>query len=96
MAEPNHTVTRRIVVPLGGDTDPRTLDELARLAAALQAELAGLFIEDTTLLQASELPMTRLVGSLAGGPLFDPSTTRRLLRVWSERCQRTLSQAAQR
>ena len=53
---------QRILVAL--DSSPQSLAVLeaaAELAAALQAELAGLFVEDITLLQVAELPLTQQI-----------------------------------
>ena len=57
----------RILVAL--DASPCSLAVLeiaARLAAALEAELSGLYVEDETLLRGAELPITNAVGSFSG------------------------------
>lgn len=58
---------RRILVIL--DTSPQNqaaLQAAAEMAALLQAELAGLFVKDETLLQSAELPFTQEVSLLSG------------------------------
>ena len=50
---------RRILVALDSDESARAaLDAAAELAATLEAELVGLFVEDTDLLEAADLPVT--------------------------------------
>jgi len=87
---------RRILVAL--DTDERTpaaLEEAARLAAGLEAELVGLFIEDAELLQAAALPMTRMVPHQARTLAdFDPASMQRAYRIWSAEARRSLEAAA--
>ena len=61
------TTIRRILVAL--DASPHSfaaLDAAARLAAHLEAELFGLYVEDEDLLRGAELPITRMVGSFSG------------------------------
>lgn len=58
---------RRILVALDGDESARAaLDAAAGLAAALEAELVGLFVEDTDLLEAAALPVTWSIPRHAG------------------------------
>ncbi|MDY6943035.1 MAG: universal stress protein [Pseudomonadota bacterium] len=64
---PNERQTRRILVAL--DASPSSLRALqagAWLAASLDAELAGLFVEDEDLLLAAGLPFTQVLGSFSG------------------------------
>jgi nucleotide-binding universal stress UspA family protein len=87
---------RRILVAL--DTaEPSTaaLEEAARLAAGLEAELVGLFIEDAGLLQAAALPMTRMVPHQARTlAAFDPASMQRAYRIWSAEARRSLEAVA--
>ena len=58
---------RRILVAL--DASPSSLAALeaaARLAVELGAEVAGLYVEDETLLRGADLTVTRVVGSFSG------------------------------
>ena len=60
----------RIVVAADSARTPRgSLDWAARLAALLQSELAGLFIEDSVMAQWAEHPTVRVVGRVSGGNL---------------------------
>ena len=58
---------RRIVVAI--DASPQSLsalDTAAQIAAHLQIELAGLFVEDINVLKTAALPFTREVNRLSG------------------------------
>src|SRR5581483_5890327 len=60
MSSSNVGSHRRLIVELAhGATDARTLRAVAELAASLQLELHGLFIEDEDLLGLAELPFAR-------------------------------------
>ncbi len=87
---------RRILVALDtAEPSAAALEEAARLAAGLHAELVGLFIEDAELLQAAALPMTRMVPyqtrTLAD---FDPASLQRAYRIWSAEVRRSLEAVA--
>ncbi len=58
MSHADNTVRiRRIAVALGSaPLDARALERIARLAAGMQAEIAGLFVEDIDLLHLAALP----------------------------------------
>lgn len=76
---------RRILVAL--DASPGSMAALkasAHMAALLQAELVGLYIEDESLLRGVDLPMTRVVGSFSG-------SVRPLARREVEQTLRTLA-----
>jgi hypothetical protein len=87
---------RRILVALdAGEQSLADLEEVARLAAGLQAELVGLFIEDTELFSAAALPVTRMVshqGQAETG--LDTALMQRALRVWAARSRESLAAAA--
>ena len=69
----------RILVPLDASENSLTaLDTAAELAAVLDAELEGLFVEDINLLQLCDFPFAREVSFL--GPSF-----RRIDRAETER-----------
>lgn len=87
---------RRILVALDGS--PPSLEALAvavRLAAVLEAELHGLFIEDTDVLSFAELPFAALTGVWS-----DPSRQlrdgdlQRGLRLQAQRAREAMLQAA--
>jgi len=89
---------RRIVVVL--DTGPRAraaLEAAAQLAARMQTELVGLFVEDVELLHFAGLPFAREVGypSASLRPL-DVAVMERALRATAEDVQRTLAAVAGR
>lgn len=89
---------RRILVTL--DASRRSLAALeatAELAARMQAELLGLFVEDINLLQLAGLPFAR-VTSYASAELrpVDSTTMERALRVQAEQARRSLEATAER
>ncbi len=89
---------RRVVVALDPAAQCRAaLDLAARLAAQSEAELVGLFVEESELLAAAALPVTRaLRGPGAEGEALDPATMERGLRAWAAQAEATLASAAQR
>ncbi len=88
----------RILVAL--DASPHSLaalDAAVGLAARLDAELEGLFVEDTTLLRLTDLPCAREVLYFSAGQ--EPLTRAGMeskLKSQSERARRALQAAAQR
>lgn len=93
----SHAISR---VLLALDISPRSrsaLDAAALLAAALDAELAGLFVEDLNLLRLSELPFAREIGSFSSvsRPLVPEQVQQALHREAGE-AQRLLAQTAAR
>ncbi len=86
---------RRILVALDVSEQSRAaLESAARLAAALKAELVGLFVEDVELLQLADLPVARLIGP-RGTAVLDAATMRRALKVQADEARRTLAHAAE-
>ncbi len=92
--EPPH----RILVALEAEEGAAALLEAAAdLAAGLHAELFGLFVEDSELLGAAELPVTRSISSLAEAQApLDARLMRRALRVSAVRAGEALAAVAQR
>lgn len=99
MSEPSPMfVVRRILVAL--DTSPHSLAALeaaVNLAAKMNAELLGLFVEDTALLRLAEAPCAReiLYFSAAEVPLSRASMESRL-RGQAEQARKALASAARR
>lgn len=87
---------RRILVALdAGDQGLLDLEEAARLAAGLEAELVGLFVEDTEMLEAAGLPVARVISRHARGDMaLDAALMQRALRVWAARSRESLAAAA--
>jgi hypothetical protein len=53
---------RRVLVALDPcEVDPADFEASARLAAGLNAELVALFVEDSDLIAAADLPVTHLI-----------------------------------
>jgi len=99
MSEPSSMfVVRRILVAL--DTSPHSLAALeaaANLAAKMNAELLGLFVEDAALLRLAEVPCAReiLYFSTAENALTRASMESRF-RVQAEQARKALADAARR
>lgn len=89
---------RRVLVVLETEVGAAgLLEAAANLAAGLQAELVGLFVEDSELLEAAELPVTRSIYSHAEAQApFDARLMRRALRISAARAGEALAAAARR
>ncbi len=89
---------RRILVALDGDESARAaLDAAAEIAAALEAELVGLYIEDTELLEAADLPVTWSIPRIAGPRgAIDAVAMSRAFKVSAGEAGRAVAAAAQR
>ena len=99
MSEPeDFPALRRILVALDGDESARAaLDAAAGLAAALEAELVGLFVEDTDLLHAADLPVTWSISRQAGGrTAIDAAGMGRALRVSAGQAGAAVATVAER
>jgi len=89
---------RRIVVALDDSVESRlVLDEAVTLAVSMKADLAGLFVEDATLLNAAQLSFVRQV-SLSGRAVeaMDAGMLERSLRGQAEAIRAALQRAAVR
>ena len=86
---------RRIVAAV--DASQRGLEALeqaVRLAAELEAELQGVFVEDEDLLRLAGLPFASEVTPSSRGRRLDPLSMTRALRAQAERVRRALERAA--
>lgn len=87
---------RRILVALDASRDSRAaLQAAAELAALLEAELSGLFVEDEDVFNLAGLPFAREFGY--GGPgqrALDRATLERQFRIVAEEARRALERAA--
>jgi nucleotide-binding universal stress UspA family protein len=99
MSEPETApVIRRILVALDASPDSlAALQAAVRLAARMEAELLGLFVEDVNLLRVAESPFAReiLYPSARETPV-SRSSMELLLRRQSEQARAALESAAQR
>jgi nucleotide-binding universal stress UspA family protein len=88
---------RRILVAL--DASPSSLAALetaSRLAVRLQAELVGLFVEDTDLLNLAALPFAREVPALSrSGRALDPARLERELTSQAALARRALARVGE-
>ncbi|HEY0945009.1 MAG TPA: universal stress protein [Opitutaceae bacterium] len=94
MAEGRPPGFRRILVAL--DASPHSfaaLEAAAEMAAGLEAELFGLFVEDINLLRLAELPFAQEVSPLHAGMRreLDRPTMERALRVAARRAREAMA-----
>ena len=97
MSTPAQVRFERILVALDeSDEHRRVLQSAAEIAARLEAELSGLFVEDVDLLRLAELPCAREVRY--GGRETAPDTAfiRRSMKVQAAAARRSLASAAER
>ena len=80
---------RRIVVPLDGSSEA-TLERMIDLARELEAELVGLFVEDTELLDLAARPFGEVGFPSAARRALDVGTMERSLRAQARRIEREL------
>jgi hypothetical protein len=87
---------RRIVVKLdSGASGLPALQVAVRLAAALGAELEGVFVEDINLVRLASLPFSREVRALSlGEQAISAEGMQRELRVLARQAEQALAQAA--
>jgi nucleotide-binding universal stress UspA family protein len=96
--KPEQPAIRQILVAMDVLSDNlAVLESAAELAAQLEAELTGLFVEDTDLLRAAELPVSLEV-MLWSARERNPTETEmaRALRALAARIQKDLERAAKR
>ena len=86
---------RRITVVQEPAQGAWALDAVAEVAAALEAELLGLFLEDVELLHFAGLPFAREIGASARPRGLDVQTMERRLRSQAEEARRALAAAAE-
>lgn len=90
-------ITRILVAVDASPPSLAALEAAAELAASLQAELLGLYIEDINLLRAADSPFAREVGTFSGVIReLDSQRLQRQLRSQANRVRRRLSQLAER
>lgn len=95
MAEKQSPI-RRILVALDASPASRfTIQTAVDLAARFEAELVGLFVEDTNLLRVARLPFVREIGAFSfSARQLDPDGLQRQLRVQADQMRRSLAMAA--
>ncbi len=89
---------RRILIALDASAQSlAALEQAAALAARLDAELLGLFVEDINLLRLAGLPFAREIGAhSARTRRLDDAGMERTLRVQARRAQQALSSVSER
>jgi len=99
MAEtPHERAIGRILVALNASPHSLAmLEAAARLAAELEAELMGLFVEDINLLRLAGLPFAREVADISAvARQLDVHAMERALRGQAEQIRRALAQVSER
>lgn len=96
MSDADFQAVRRVVVALDARLGGRLLDLAADLAAGLEAELLGLFIEDPDLFQLAGLPFAHELRYPAVSEALDSARLARELRVCAARTRAALAVAADR
>ncbi len=89
---------RRVIIALDPEAQCLSaLEAAARLAAQRGAELVGLFVEDSALIDAAALPMTRNIRrSDSAEEAVDARRMQQGLRVWAARAEAMLKTVAGR
>lgn len=90
------TRIRRLLLTLDGTcTDDECLVIAVELAARLEVDLLGLFVEDVNVLRGASLPFVHQVSPLTASPYpFELEETERELKGFASRLERQLSTAA--
>lgn len=84
-------ILRRILVPLDASEHSRAaLEAAARLAAALGAEISGLYVEDEDLLELCRFPFVREIGMYRSRRL-DRGEVERDFRIQAERIRQMMA-----
>jgi len=96
MSSPENRRVRRIAVALdASDQSRRLLDLATSIAAALEAELEGVFVEDTDLIRLAGLPFLREFRlSTLGEVSIDAERLQRELRATARRVRDSLERSA--
>lgn len=85
----------RVVLTFRTRADVRLLTEAGALARRMRAELAGLFVEESDLLRAAALPVTREVGGTSGAVrAIEVAPTQRLLERQTADVRRLVERTA--
>lgn len=94
---PSDPAIRRILVALdASEHSLAALQAAAEMAAKMEAELLGLFVEDANLLQLAGLPFAREVGGVAGtARRLDAPAMERSLKAQAERSRQALAAVAE-
>jgi len=94
---PSELPIRRILVALDASSHSQAaLQSAADMAAKVGAELLGLFVEDSNLLQLAGLPFAREVGGVAGrARRLDSPAMERSLKAQAERSRLALAAIAE-
>ncbi len=97
IAAPGFVVRRIVVAADSSDQSHAALEAAAALAARLDAEIEGLFVEDIDLVHLAELPFGREVHPISGETrVFDKQAIETQLRAEAAGARRALKAVAER
>jgi nucleotide-binding universal stress UspA family protein len=92
-----HPIKRILVAMDASEHSVAAMEEAAKLAAGLEAELLGLFVEDINLLRLAALPFARELADLSASERqLSSSSMEKSLRAQAERMRRQLQLTAER
>jgi nucleotide-binding universal stress UspA family protein len=96
MNGPREFTVHRIIVAIDSSAQAKAaIETAASIAARLNAEILGLFVEDIDLVNLAGLPMGREIGLISGqSRAFDKSALEEGFRVEAARARRELQQVA--
>jgi len=91
MAASTSSIKQILVAVDGSPSSLSALENSVELAARLNAELVGLFVEDINLLRATQLPFTREISFFSSGlRRLEAAELERQLRVQADRVRRLM------
>ena len=99
MSDPSQpSLARRVLIALDASSSSlAVLEEAARLAVELRAELQGVFVEDINLLRLASLPFAREIPFSTAAPRqFDVAEMEQSLKVRADRVREALASRANR
>ena len=89
------TIRHVLLAAHAGSVPDESVKTARAIAAAFQAELAALFVEDPNLMRMAALPFTRETGGVSGlARQVEPADMERALRLQADRMRRSLEQVA--
>jgi len=89
------TIRRVLLAAHTGSVADESIKTARAIAAAFQAELTALFVEDPNLVRMAALPFTRETGGASGlARQIEPADMERALRLQADRMRRSLQEVA--
>lgn len=95
-AGPSEAKSRIAIAFASESVDVIALETVMRLAATLQAEITGLFVEDINLIRLASLPVSRALSRSGVPQALDVAEMERQLQAQAETVRHTMSAIAER